>query len=99
MLQVYERYDVGDVMPVRRHSDNGTAERLDEKLSTRIAPMVERRLRLYAAVHDLKIGEVVNQALDRQLPSLPELADELTRDACPAKNAAPGQPSTSKETH
>jgi hypothetical protein len=91
-------------MPASRLSGQ-SGIRLEEKLSTRIAEQVEQRLRLFVAVRDMKIGEVVNGALDRHLPSLEDLAAELeqlaelARDDCPTKNDAPGQPLTSEEIH
>jgi hypothetical protein len=71
----------------------------EEKLSTRLSEGVGRRLRLYTALRGLKINEAVNGALDRHLPSLDELADELTRAVDPAKNHRPGRQLTSEETH
>jgi hypothetical protein len=71
----------------------------EEKLSTRLSEDVGRRLRLYTALRGLKINEAVNGALDRHLPSLDELANELTRAVNPAKNRRPGRQLTSEETH
>jgi hypothetical protein len=70
----------------------------EEKLSTRLAAAVDRRLRLYAALRGLKLADAVNAALDRQLPSLDELAEEA-RAVSPAKNHRPGSQITSEETH
>ncbi len=90
-------------MPASRLSDTGAAaagttpQRLEEKLSTRITADVERRLRLYVALHAKTIGGTVTAALDRALPSLQELAAELARDATPLQTGVPGPRLTSKE--
>ncbi|KAB2376970.1 hypothetical protein [Actinomadura montaniterrae] len=68
-----------------------------EKLSTRIASDVERRLRLFAAVRDMTIGEAVTAALDSALPSLRDLAEEVARDATPPQTSVPSPRLTSKE--
>ncbi|SNS80291.1 hypothetical protein [Actinomadura mexicana] len=84
-------------MPASRLSGGTATAPLVEKLSTRIASDVERRLRLFTAVRDMTIGEAVNAALDSALPSLRDLAEEVARDATPPKTSVPSPRHISKE--
>lgn len=43
------------------------------KITTRLQPDVDRRLRATAALQRARISRIINDALDAALPSLPEI--------------------------
>ncbi len=51
----------------------------DSKITTRLRPDVDRRLRAAAALQRVRISRLVNEALDAALPSLRELGAMVTR--------------------
>ena len=48
------------------------------KITTRLQPDVDRRLRATAALQRARISRIINDALDMALPSLPELGEMVT---------------------
>ncbi len=48
------------------------------KITTRLKPDVDRRLRATAALQRRRISRVINDALDAALPSLPEIGLMVT---------------------
>ncbi len=44
-----------------------------EKITTRLRPDVDRRLRATAVLRGARISHLINEALDAALPSLPQL--------------------------
>lgn len=51
----------------------------DSKITTRLRPDVDRRLRAAAALQRVRISRLINEALDAALPSLRELGAMVTR--------------------
>jgi hypothetical protein len=61
----------------------------DARLATVIGPEQGRRLRLTAAVQHKPIGTLLTELLDRNLPSITELADAIrTGSPGPAEEVA-----------
>jgi len=58
----------------RRHTDVTNPS----KITTRLQPDVDRRLRATAALQRARISRIINDALDMALPSLPELGEMVT---------------------
>ena len=52
---------------------------------TRLDPDLQRRLKIYAAVTDQKIEDVVEAALSGYLPGIPAEATSEQQDAAPAR--------------
>jgi hypothetical protein len=50
----------------------------DSKITTRLRPDVDRRLRAAAALQRVRISRLINEALDAALPSLRELGAMVT---------------------
>lgn len=61
----------------------------DSKITTRLRPDVDRRLRAAAALQRVRISRLINEALDAALPSLRELGAMVTRTS-----PAPGEEDT-----
>ena len=51
------------------------------KITTRLRPDVDRRLRAAAALQRARLSRVINEALDRALPTLPEIGAMVTDTA------------------
>jgi hypothetical protein len=51
------------------------------KITPRVAPPVARRLRLVASVRALSMSVIVNDLLDKALPSLEEIRSQLAAPA------------------
>lgn len=49
------------------------------KITTRLRPDVDRRLRAAAALQRVRISRLINEALDAALPSLRDLGAMVTR--------------------
>jgi hypothetical protein len=56
----------------------------DSKITTRLRPDVDRRLRAAAVLQRARISRVINDALDAALPTLPEIGAMVTAGAQPA---------------
>jgi hypothetical protein len=55
----------------------------DSKITTRLRPDVDRRLRAAAFLQRGRISRVINDALDAALPTLPEIGAMVTAQAGP----------------
>lgn len=55
----------------------------DSKITTRLWPDVDRRLRAAAVLQRARISRVVNDALDAALPTLSEIGAMVTAEAQP----------------
>jgi hypothetical protein len=60
----------------------------DSKITTRLRPDVDRRLRAAAMLQRARISRVLNDALDAALPSLREIGAQMTS---PETSTAEGQ--------
>jgi hypothetical protein len=68
----------------RRHTDVTNPS----KITTRLQPDVDRRLRATAALQRARISRIINDALDMALPSLPEIGEMVTGPLPPAGEEA-----------
>jgi hypothetical protein len=59
----------------------GTTAGARVKITPRVAPQVARRLRLAASMRAASMSAVVNDVLDRALPSLEEIRTQLAAPA------------------
>jgi hypothetical protein len=66
----------------------GSVRQLDTRLATRISAQADRRLRLTALVHGMRLGHLLDQILSQHLPT----ADQLT-----AQISAEGKETTTDE--
>jgi len=60
------------------------------KITTRLWPDVDRRLRAAAALRRARLSRVINEALDQALPTLPEIGAMVTGTAAGAGKEAHG---------
>ena len=58
------------------------------KITTRLRPDVDRRLRASAALQRARLSQVINEALDQALPTLPEIGAMVTDTAADAGEEA-----------
>ncbi len=58
------------------------------KITTRLRPDVNRRLRATAVLRSARISQLVNEALDAALPSLPQIR-AMVIDTLPAAGEEP----------
>lgn len=59
------------------------AEKMTERLATRISPGVDQRLRVYASLTGTRLSHILDRALDVALPSADALADQIRRTSPP----------------
>jgi uncharacterized protein (DUF1778 family) len=60
------------------------------KITTRLRPDVDRRLRAAAALRRTRLSRVINEALDQALPTLSEIGEMVTGTAAAAGEEACG---------
>ena len=60
------------------------------KITTRLRPDVDRRLRATAVLRGARIGHLINEALDVALPSLPQIRALLADTLAPAEEVPHG---------
>jgi hypothetical protein len=60
------------------------------KITTRLRPDVDRRLRATAVLRGARISHLINDALDAALPSLPQIRALLADTLAPAQEVAHG---------